>query len=393
MGSVKVVLQKGYRNKAGHTAVVLQVTHKYKVKRKTLFHIDAKYWSGELVKKSHPDHVRLNGLIRSTLNEYEGRVQELDQSGAEWMVQDAFVVKRKSTSLEEAIVSYAELKEKTGKWRTARNVRNLVTKIREFDPGANLLKVNHAWLQEFSSWLIDHPAINSGATTGKYMKTIKTVIRYEFSEGRYFDQKAISFKIPAYTSRKERLTREEFVRWCTADVPGELELYRDVFAAMVYLRGMRVGDMLQIKYENYQDGRIRIVEQKTGDTQDMNVVRPLVEIFERYRGQSDYYLFPVLKQIPRDPKIDKRYQKHIDVKIATLNKHYKLIAAFAGIRKKVTNHIARHTFATMAEKAKLDVATISKMLNHSSLHVTEVYFGEMRRYDELDAAADLIFGV
>lgn len=392
MGSVKVVLQKSYRNKSGQTAVVLQVTHKYKVKRKTLFHVDAKYWSGDLVKKSHPDHVRLNGIVRSTLNEFEGRIQELDRSGSDWMVKDAFVQKRRSTTLEQAIKDYADLKEKTGKWRTARNVRNLVAKVKEFDPGVNLLSVTHAWLQEYSSWLVDHPAINSGATVGKYMKTMKSVIRYEFAEGRYFDQKAISFKIPAYLSKKERLTRDEFARWCTADVPAELELYRDFFAAMVYLRGMRVGDALQLSYQDYQDGRIVISEQKTDDIQDMNVVKPLAVILDRYKDQSEHYLFPILRQQPRDPKIDQRYQKHIESKTATLNKNYKLIAAYAGIKKKVTNHIARHTFASFADRSGLDSRTISKMLNHSSLKVTEGYLGELRRSDELDEAAEKVFG-
>src|SRR5690606_30897468 len=207
-----------------------------------------------------------------------------------------------------------------------------------------------------------------------------------------FDQRAINYNPPTYISKKERLTKEEFVRWCTADVPGELELYRDYFAAMMYLRGMRVGDVLQLTNDDYQDGRIMISEQKTDDIQDMHVVKPLIAIFEKYKKQSDFYLFPILRQHPRNPKIDRRYQKHIESKTAILNKNYKLIAAYAGIKKKVTNHIARHTFTSLADKAGLDSRTISKMLNHSSLNVTEGYLGELRRSDELDDAADKVFG-
>lgn len=392
MGSVKIVLQKAYRNKEGMTAVVVQVTHNYKTKRKTLFKINPKYWQDGQVKRSHPDQVKLNQLIRSTLNDFEGRIAELEQSGKDWAVQDAFIEQRKSNTLEGAIMHYADLQEKSGKWRNARKIRNVADKVNEYDRHVILDSVNHSWIQSFQSWLTSYPSINSTATVAKYLKFLKTVLRYEFSEGRFSDQKSINYKLPSYNSNKERLTREEFETWNKADLPADLQLYRDFFSAMVYLRGIRVGDALQLSHDDYQDGRIRVVEQKTGKVQNIQVIAPLAEILNRYEGESEFYLFPILKQKPSDPKVDRRYQKHIESKTTTLNKNYKLIAAYAGIKKKVTNHIARHTFASFADRSGLDSRTISKMLNHSSLKVTEVYLGELRRSDELDDAADKVFG-
>lgn len=388
---IRVVIKKADIDKNGRCPVVVQVNHDYRTKRKTLFKIDPEYWHDGRVKRSHPDQVQLNQIIRSTLNDFEGRIDAVNRSGKAWTVDDAFVVQQVSGTLQQTILNYADGQEGDGKWRNARKIRNVADKVREYDPGVLTGVITHGWLKSFQHWLTEYPTINSTATVAKYMKFIKTVLRHEFSEGRFTDQKAINYKIPAYRTSKERLTREEFKSWNEVDLPEDLELYRDFFSAMVYLRGIRVGDALQLTFNKVTDGRILVTEQKTGKIQNIQIIPELEDILSRYQGISKWYLFPILKQIPSDPKTNIRYQKHIESRTSTLNKNYKLIAAYAGINKKVTNHIARHTFASFADRSGLDSRTISKMLNHSSLKVTEGYLGELRRSDELDEAAGKVF--
>jgi site-specific recombinase XerD len=57
-----------------------------------------------------------------------------------------------------------------------------------------------------------------------------------------------------------------------------------------------------------------------------------------------------------------------------LNKILKEIAKAAGIKKVLTHHVARHTFATTITLGQgLEIKTVSKMLGHSSIKSTEVY--------------------
>jgi integrase len=44
-----------------------------------------------------------------------------------------------------------------------------------------------------------------------------------------------------------------------------------------------------------------------------------------------------------------------------------------GINKKVTFHVARHTFATLALNIGIDLKVVSKLLGHSEVRTTEIY--------------------
>jgi site-specific recombinase XerD len=57
-----------------------------------------------------------------------------------------------------------------------------------------------------------------------------------------------------------------------------------------------------------------------------------------------------------------------------MNGYLKEIADICGIKKPLTTHIARHTFATTVTLTKgVPIETASKMLGHSDLKTTQIY--------------------
>lgn len=57
-----------------------------------------------------------------------------------------------------------------------------------------------------------------------------------------------------------------------------------------------------------------------------------------------------------------------------LNKYLKEIASVAGITKRVSFHLARHTFATTVTLNEgVDIVSVSKMLGHKNLRTTQIY--------------------
>ena len=79
-----------------------------------------------------------------------------------------------------------------------------------------------------------------------------------------------------------------------------------------------------------------------------------------------------------------KYKRHIKTKKTKtlfpnisnqkLNAYLKEIANLSGIRKNLTFHIARHTFATTITLSNgVPIETVSKLLGHSKIATTQIY--------------------
>jgi site-specific recombinase XerD len=57
-----------------------------------------------------------------------------------------------------------------------------------------------------------------------------------------------------------------------------------------------------------------------------------------------------------------------------MNGYLKEIAVLCKIKKTLTTHIARHTFATTITLSRgVPIETVSKMLGHSDIRTTQIY--------------------
>jgi site-specific recombinase XerD len=63
----------------------------------------------------------------------------------------------------------------------------------------------------------------------------------------------------------------------------------------------------------------------------------------------------------------------------------------ADIHKKITFHTARHTFATLLLTLGVDIYTVSKLLGHSDVKITEIYATLID--SKRDAAIDKVDGL
>ena len=55
------------------------------------------------------------------------------------------------------------------------------------------------------------------------------------------------------------------------------------------------------------------------------------------------------------------------------NSYLKEIADICGIKKDLTFHMARHTFATMSLSKGVSMESVSKMLGHTNIKTTQIY--------------------
>lgn len=56
-----------------------------------------------------------------------------------------------------------------------------------------------------------------------------------------------------------------------------------------------------------------------------------------------------------------------------MNDYLKEIATVCNIDKKISFHVARHSFATLALTQGVPIESVSKMLGHTNIHTTQIY--------------------
>ena len=56
-----------------------------------------------------------------------------------------------------------------------------------------------------------------------------------------------------------------------------------------------------------------------------------------------------------------------------INAYLKEIADLCGIKKRLSYHTARHTFATMLLSKGVPIESVSKMLGHTNIKTTQIY--------------------
>lgn len=222
----------------------------------------------------------------------------------------------------------------------------------------NLTKSN---LLKFVAWMAERYAPN---TVHQYCTRLKTVINI-YSEDVTLPrnwEKLLSPKKVASTAIY--LTEEELTKLQKYQPRSRNERFvRNMFLASAYC-GARYVDIMRMNAANLQDGRIVFIAQKTHKQASI----PLKPIVERYildtpRVElSDVSYNKIIRQICRNVGIVEK------VKILKAGKETELDKCDA-----VSSHTARRSFATNLSLRGVDIHTISKLMQHSDLKLTQKY--------------------
>ena len=188
------------------------------------------------------------------------------------------------------------------------------------------------------------------------------------------------------TPNKRALTIDEFKKIRDLDLatyPNLIEAY-NYFMFSFYTRGMNFVDMMLLKKENIQNGRIAYTRSKTKGKFNIEIVDKVQNILDYYEAKNldSPFIFPILLQENMTPQqIAYREQKVL----SRYNKKLKELASLAGINKNITSYVARHSFATILKQIGTSTDVISELMGHSDVQITMTYLKEFNN-EELDYA-------
>lgn len=163
---------------------------------------------------------------------------------------------------------------------------------------------------------------------------------------------------------------------------------KNVWLFSFYFAGIRITDVLNLKWSDFIDDRLVYVMHKNDKPVSLKVPDKAMNIIAHYKKSKqsqDDFIFPFLKKADIKNKED----LYIKAKNATslFNKYLKRIAKECGIDKNLSNHIARHTFGNIAGD-KISPLMLQKLYRHSDLKTTIGYqsnFIHKSADDALDA--------
>lgn len=127
---------------------------------------------------------------------------------------------------------------------------------------------------------------------------------------------------------------------------------RDCFLFCCYT-GLAYSDISKFKWEDVEKYKgnyiIRDARKKTDVPYNITILSPALAILKKHN-----YVMPVIS--------NQQY-----------NMRLKVLASYANIKKNLTSHVARHTFATWALSQGVRVEIVSKMLGHTDIATTQIY--------------------
>ena len=178
---------------------------------------------------------------------------------------------------------------------------------------------------------------------------------YEHVLNQTFDE-----KIPLAKNKGKLpivLSKEEV----QAMIESTVNLKHRLMLMFLYYTGMRLNEIINIKWEDIDfDRSIIHLKVAKGDKERV------VFLHEKLRLFIDYFHLKNEKVVFVS-NLGKKYNKR------TVQMIVKHAALRGGIKKRVTPHTLRHSFATHLLEAAADIRHIQKLLGHANLQTTQIY--------------------
>lgn len=221
-----------------------------------------------------------------------------------------------------------------------------------------IYKINKEFIASFHRWLADDMGCGIN-TIWIYMTAFKRIIRLAVGQGRISTNPFLDYDLHHETTHRNFLYREELRRLMALDPEKPTErLVLDAFLFSCFT-GLSFADLKQLTMRHISTcngmASLSIKRAKTHIAAEVPLLQLPQELIKRHCSGPDNPIFA----------LPTNYH---------CNNVLRLIACRAGIRRNITFHSARHTFATTVTLANgIPIEVVSAMLGHSSIKTTQIY--------------------
>ena len=352
--------------------------------------------------RNHPNAKKINADLKLQLEEYND-VLLISETQKKSVTPEYVIYKTNKTTDIPTIKQYIEIKisqmleynQRKGYTQVLNNWLNYTNekKLGNLD----FKQIDVQILKGFENFLFKK-GLSSGTVYGN-LKRIRSCFNMAIKEqiisvGDYIFRAYTMPKVKA--TQKEKLTIEELKLFISQQYEdGSLiKTTQQLFLLAFNLAGVRIEDVLTLKWENVKKERIEYVMAKTGAINSFQItpqIKLILDYFKSIKSHGAKLIIPIMNEeianlkSSKDEAENEKYKKEIGRKTSLVNKFLKKIGEDALIEKKISTHIARHTFASIAiKKSNGDINFVQNALKHSNAKITQVYLASLDN-DSMDS--------
>ena len=222
-------------------------------------------------------------------------------------------------------------------------------------------KVDLRFIEAFDSFLVKRNLCRN-TINGNYHKKLKTTLSGATKQDLIEKNPYENFKLKQESTKRDFLTEEELLNLQKYNFKSNpsLDKVRDLFIFSCYT-GLRFSDAQDLRFNDVQvSSGTSFIYRKQNKTNEV-VLIPLnnitIQIIEKYDNEERKIRGKLLPQISN--------QK--------LNTYIKTVGDLAGINKKLTHHVARHTCATILLNNGVSMSVVQNILGHENIRTTQIY--------------------
>ena len=246
-----------------------------------------------------------------------------------------------------------------------------LSKLKKFKKELSFSEITIPFLESYEGYMRNKLG-NMVNTIQKSLKFIRTFLNRAIRVGLVEENIFRKYRMKTEPGRRQYLTMNELL-----ELEGLLEkpipaYFRNIVKIFLFscYTGLRYTDMITLRYGNVVDDVLSITMHKTKDI----VSIPLTAKPKLLMGYGD-----------KEERIFRVPTNQV------VNRHLKDAVALTSIKKNMTFHCARHTFATIALSLGIPIAVVMALLGHKDMKNTLIYakvtdglrIHEMQKWDRL----------
>ena len=238
-------------------------------------------------------------------------------------------------------------------------------------------------VRDFLSWGLERGRKTD--TVEKYLETISKICREASNNGLLCKASAqaiadivIEENLDDSLSRSIKyLTTEEIGKLVNIDrsiISNKQADVLEMFKFSYLSCGPRISDIITLRWcdIDFEKKELCKIQVKTRGRNTIPLTDEALEILKQWRGRHNIFVFGLLPD-DFDLKDEERLRTRRNSITSTINKRLENISKKAQLSKKVTFHMARHSWAVSALEQGMSMSMISSLLGHTSTAITEKY--------------------